>query len=97
MAALAGGLLDALADASTRWTESMVKVTSARIVATAGVVIYWVGMFLAGALAPSYSALHDFMSSLASRGSSVATLGVASLLVLAFLSWPRLRAKRQRG
>ncbi|MGB7963374.1 MAG: hypothetical protein WCF12_10515 [Propionicimonas sp.] len=61
----------------------MVKVTSARIVATAGVVIYWVGMFLAGALAPSYSALHDFMSSLASRGSSVATLGVASLLVLA--------------
>lgn len=50
--------------------------------AVAGVVLFWLATLLAAALAPGYSIRADYVSSLAGRGSEVATLGVASLAVL---------------
>lgn len=45
--------------------------------------LFWLGSAAAGLLAPGYSARADFVSSLAGRGSEVAPLGIAALLVLA--------------
>jgi hypothetical protein len=50
--------------------------------AVAGVLLFWVGTLVAGALAPGYSPRADYVSSLAGRGSQVAVLGVAALAVL---------------
>lgn len=47
------------------------------------VALFWIGTFVAGALAPGYSVREDYISSLAGRGSEVAVLGVATLLVIA--------------
>lgn len=51
-------------------------------IATAGVVLFWIGTVVAGVLAPGYDPTRDFISSLAGRGSSVAPLGIATLAVL---------------
>lgn len=51
--------------------------------ALAGLVLFWLGSAAAGVLAPGYSARADYVSSLAGRGSEVAPLGIAALLVLA--------------
>ena len=45
-----------------------------------GVLLFWVGVFGAGELVSGYSAREDYISSLASRGSPVAALGVGALL-----------------
>lgn len=55
---------------------------SAPIVATACVLLFWVGTAVAGSLAEGYSPRSDVISNLAGRGSSVAVLGVASILIL---------------
>jgi len=49
-------------------------------VAVLGVLVFWVGVFGAGALVSEYSAREDYISSLASRGSPVAAVGIAALL-----------------
>jgi hypothetical protein len=54
-----------------------------RAAAVAGLVLFWLGTVVAGALAPGYSARGDYVSSLAGRGSVVAALGVAALTALA--------------
>lgn len=46
-------------------------------------VLFWAGTLVAGALAPGYSLRADHVSSLAGRGSAVAVLGIAALVVLA--------------
>ena len=48
--------------------------------AVLGVLVFWAGVFGAGALVSGYSAREDYISSLASRGSPVAALGIAALL-----------------
>jgi hypothetical protein len=48
-----------------------------------GVLLFWTGVFLAGALVSGYSARADFVSSLAGRGSPVAALAIAALLASA--------------
>jgi hypothetical protein len=62
------------------------------------VLLFWVGVFGAGATVDGYSAREDFISSLASRGSSVAALGVAAFLASAgahlATSWAVFRAWR---
>lgn len=50
--------------------------------AVAGVVLFWLGALVAGALASGYSLRADYISSLAGRGSEVAVLGIAALAVL---------------
>ena len=66
--------------------------------AAVGVLLFWVGVFGAGALVDGYSAREDFISSLASRGSSVAVLGIATFLASAgahaATSWAVFRAWR---
>jgi Protein of unknown function (DUF998) len=52
----------------------------ARVVTVLGVLLFWVGVFVAGGLVNGYSAREDYISSLASRGSPVAALGIAALL-----------------
>ena len=52
----------------------------ARWVATLGVLALWCGVLGAGALVEGYSPREDYISSLASRGSPVALLGVGALL-----------------
>jgi len=63
-----------------------------------GVLLFWVGVFLAGALVDGYSAREDYISSLASRGSPVALLGVGALLASAaahlVTAWVTLKAWR---
>lgn len=56
--------------------------TLARCTVTLGIVVFWAGVALAGQTAAGYSARTDVISSLAGRGSSVATLGVVAILVL---------------
>ena len=48
----------------------------------AGIILFWLGTLLAGAMVPGYSARDDYISSLAGRGSEVAVLGIATLAVL---------------
>lgn len=50
--------------------------------AVAGVVLFWLASSAAALLAPGYSVVDDYLSSLAGRGSQVAPLGVAALAVL---------------
>lgn len=52
----------------------------AGVAALVGVLLFWAGVFGAGALVTGYSAREDYISSLAGRGSPVAALGVAALL-----------------
>lgn len=54
-----------------------------RVTAVLGVLLFWVGVFGAGALVDGYSAREDYISSLASRGSPVAVLGICALLASA--------------
>jgi len=56
--------------------------TAASRLAVGGVVLFWIGTLVAGALAPGYSARVDYISSLAGRGSEVAVLGIATLTVI---------------
>jgi hypothetical protein len=69
-------------------------------VAFLGVLLFWVGVFEAGALVSGYSARKDYISSLAGRGSQVAALGVGALLASAIAhlatSWAVLTAWRSR-
>ena len=58
----------------------MTRPRGARIVSVLGVLLFWVGVFGAGELVSGYSAREDYISSLASRGSPVAALGVGALL-----------------
>jgi len=66
--------------------------------AAAGVLLFWVGVFGAGALVDGYSAREDYISSLASRGSPVAYLGIAAFIASAgahlATSWAVLEAWR---
>lgn len=66
----------------TRSSYSVVMVRSrgAGVVALLGVLLFWAGVFTAGALLDGYSAVEDYISSLAGRGSPVAVLGVAAFL-----------------
>ena len=58
----------------------MTRSRGARVVAVLGVLLFWAGVFVAGGLVSGYSAREDYISSLASRGSPVAALGIAALL-----------------
>jgi hypothetical protein len=49
-------------------------------VSVLGVLLFWAGVFGAGGLVSGYSAREDYISSLASRGSPVAALGIGALL-----------------
>ena len=60
----------------------MSRPTAASRLAVGGVVLFWIGTLVAGALAPDYSARVDYISSLAGRGSEVAVLGIATLTVI---------------
>lgn len=61
----------------------MTHLLVARVVAVGGVLLFWLGVFGAGAVVSGYSAREDYISSLASRGSPVAVLGVGALLASA--------------
>lgn len=56
---------------------------AAAAVSWVAVVLFWVGVFWAGAIADGYSAREDFISSLAARGSPVAGIGISALLASA--------------
>ncbi len=58
----------------------MVRSRGAGVVALLGVLLFWAGVFTAGALVDGYSAVEDYISSLAGRGSPVAALAVAAFL-----------------
>ena len=45
-----------------------------------GVLVFWVGVFVAGGLVNGYSAREDYISSLAGRGSPVAVLVISAML-----------------
>ena len=68
--------------------------------AVAGVLLFWAGVFIAGARVEGYSAREDYISSLASRGSPVAVLGIGALLASAVAhvttAWAALKAWRSR-
>lgn len=53
------------------------------VAAPLGVALFWLGVIVGGALAPGYSARADYISSLASRGSSVAPIGMAAIVCMA--------------
>ena len=61
----------------------MTGVRGAGVAALLGVLLFWAGVFGAGALVTGYSAREDYISSLAGRGSPVAALGIAALLASA--------------
>lgn len=61
----------------------MLHLRAARVVAVGGVLLFWFGVVVAGALVDGYSAREDYISSLASRGSPVAILGIGALLASA--------------
>ncbi len=63
--------------------RGMTQPRRAQVAASLGVALFWVGTVVAGALAPGYSGRDDVVSSLAGRGSSVAALGIASILASA--------------
>lgn len=70
----------------------MVPGRGERTCAFVGVLLFWAGVFVAGALADGYSAEDDYISSLAGRGSPVAALGVAALLANAAAQFATSRA-----
>lgn len=65
---------------------------SARWVALLGVLLFWSGVFGAGALVDGYSAREDYISSLASRGSPLALMGIGALLASAVAHMATARA-----
>jgi len=50
---------------------------------TVAVLLFWIGIFIAGAQVSGYSAQEDYISNLASRGSPVGALAIAALLASA--------------
>ncbi len=54
----------------------------AGVMSLACVAVFWVGIAVAGWLAPGYSPRDDYISALASRGSSAAPLGISVLTAL---------------
>jgi Protein of unknown function (DUF998) len=44
--------------------------------------LFWIGTLVAGALAPGYDPVRDYVSSLAGRGSVVAPIGIAAIALL---------------
>lgn len=67
-----------------RWPDSR-SVSSPRVgsVVLGALVVFWLGLFITAGLADGYSSGQDYISSLASRGSSVWPLGELVLLVFA--------------
>jgi hypothetical protein len=65
-----------------------------RRAAVGGVLLFWLAVLTAGALAPGYSIRDDYVSSLAGRGSAVAVLGIAALAVLGLAHLAGARAVR---
>lgn len=53
-----------------------------RSAAVGCVLLFWICVLLAGALSAGYSMREDYISSLAGRGSAVALLGIAGLILL---------------
>lgn len=53
------------------------------VAATVAVLLFWIGVFTAGAMVSGYSASGDYISNLAGRGSPVAALAIAALLASA--------------
>ena len=51
--------------------------------ATVAVLLFWIGIFTAGAQVSGYSAQDDYISNLASRGSPMGGLAIAALLASA--------------
>lgn len=58
----------------------MGQLAGARGAAVVGVSLFWVGVLGGGTLVEGYSARADYISSLASRGSPVAALGIGAML-----------------
>jgi len=56
---------------------------TAAALAHVGGALFWVGLVVGGLLEPGYSPLDDYISALASRGSSVAPIGIAAIAALA--------------
>ena len=61
----------------------MTQQRGTRVVAVVGVLLFWAGVFGAAALVDGYASSEDYISSLASRGSSVAALGIGAFLASA--------------
>jgi hypothetical protein len=57
--------------------------SGARVMSVLGVVVFWVGVFVAGGLVSGYSAREDYISILAGRGSPVAVLVISAMLASA--------------
>ena len=57
--------------------------SGARVMSVLGVVVFWVGVFVAGGLVSGYSAREDYISILAGRGSPVAVLVISAMLATA--------------
>jgi hypothetical protein len=57
----------------------MTRLRGAGVVSILGVLLFWAGVFGAGALVSGYSAREDYVSSLAGRGSPVAVLCIGAL------------------
>jgi hypothetical protein len=70
----------------------MAKSRGTRIVSGLGVLLFWLGVFGAGGLVSGYSPREDYISSLASRGSPVAALGIGALLANAVTHLATARA-----
>ena len=51
-------------------------------IAVTGVVLFWGDTLVAGSLAPGYDLTSDYVSSLASRGSAVAPVGIVAIVFL---------------
>lgn len=64
----------------------------ARVIAVGGVLLFWLGVIVAGALVDGYSGREDYISSLAGRGSPVAALGIGALLASAVAHLATARA-----
>jgi hypothetical protein len=54
--------------------------SGARVMSVLGVLVFWVGVFVAGGLVKGYSAREDYISVLAARGSPVTVLVISALL-----------------
>lgn len=63
--------------------EGVRRVLGPGRLAVLGVLVFWAGVLAAGSLVDGYSAREDYISSLASRGSPVAVLGIGALLASA--------------
>ena len=75
----------------------MTRLRGDRFAAVLAVLLFWAGVFGAGALVDGYSAREDYISSLASRGSPVAVLGICALLANAAAHLITARAVLKTG